>query len=234
MENNTNNNHNFSWCYAFWGIFGFFFHRKNLKKLPFWKSAGVDILVWGVLIGIVSKITSMFCIQYTVLDILHTIIFMVIWGFVGAWRFNKYKKDDYDETLWKRREKYGIISGIIFGIIFYVVLFSFIAIGTHYITENAVDNRTYVYFENGYVCDKFYQVNANHIEIETNAQVEHAVKEIHTYCPSDVYRTDTVDVKTIIEVYPQLTTWDFNAHFIHTYPTENGNTAYIYLKKINR
>ena len=47
MENNTNNNHNFSWCYAFWGIFGFFFHRKNLKKLPFWKSAGVDILVWG-------------------------------------------------------------------------------------------------------------------------------------------------------------------------------------------
>lgn len=229
MENNTNNNHNFSWCYAFWGIFGFFFHRKNLKKLPFWKSAGVDICCWGFVLGVLNKLTNLIP-STTFTDILLTAIIMTLWGFVGAWRFNRYKKDDYDETLWKRREKYGIISGIIL----YVVLFSFIAIGTHYITENSVDNRTYVYFENGYVCDKFFQVNANHIEIETNAQVEHAVKEIHTYCPSDVYRTDTVDVKTIIEVYPQLTTWDFNAHFIHTYPTENGNTAYIYLKKINR
>lgn len=229
MENNTNNNHNFSWCYAFWGIFGFFFHRKNLKKLPFWKSAGVDICCWGFVLGVLNKLTKLIP-STTFTDILLTAIIMALWGFVGAWRFNKYKKDDYDETLWKRREKYGIISGIIL----YVVLFSFIALGTYYITKNSVDNRTYVYFENGYVCDKFYQVNANHIEIETNAQVEHAVKEIHTYCPSDVYRTDTVDVKTIIEVYPQLTTWDFNAHFIHTYPTENGNTAYIYLKKINR
>ena len=229
MENNTNNNHNFSWCYAFWGIFGFFFHRKNLKKLPFWKSAGVDICCWGFVLGVLNRLSHIIP-SSTFFDFVFTIGFVALWGFVGAWRFNKYKKDDYDETLWKRREKYGIISGIIL----YVVLFSFIAIGTHYITENSVDNRTYVYFENGYVCDKFYQVNANHIEIETNAQVEHAVKEIHTYCPSDVYRTDTVDVKTIIEVYPQLTTWDFNAHFIHTYPTENGNTAYIYLKKINR
>ena len=229
MENNTNNNHNFSWCYAFWGIFGFFFHRKNLKKLPFWKSAGVDICCWGFVLGVLNKLTK-FIPSTTFTDILLTVTIMALWGFVGAWRFNKYKKDDCDETLWKRREKYGIISGIIL----YVVLFSFIAIGTHYITENTVDNRTYVYFENGYVCDKFYQVNANHIEIETNDQVEHAVKEIHTYCPGDVYRTDTVDVKAVIEVYPQLTTWDFNAHFIHTYPTENGNTAYIYLKKINR
>lgn len=229
MENNTNNNHNFSWCYAFWGIFGFFFHRKNLKKLPFWKSAGVDICCWCFVLGVINRLSHIIP-SSTFFDFVFTIGFAALWGFVGAWRFNKYKKDDYDETLWKRREKYGIISGIIL----YVVLFSFIAIGTHYINENSVDNRTYVYFENGYVCDKFYQVNANHIEIETNAQVEHAVKEIHTYCPSDVYRTDTVDVKTIIEVYPQLTTWDFNAHFIHTYPTENGNTAYIYLKKINR
>ena len=232
MTNNTETTKTpiFSWCYAFWGIFGFFFHRKNTEKRPFWKSAGVDICCWGFVLGVLNRLTNLIP-SVLFIDIIITVILMAIWGFVGAWRFNKYKKNDFDEMLWKRREKYGIISGIIC----YIIFFGLIAVGSNYIQENSVDNRTYVYYENGYVCDKFYQVNdANHISVETNAEVEHALKEIHTYCPSDVYRTDTVDVKTIIEVYPQLTTWDFNAHFIHTYPTENGNTAYIFLKKVNR
>lgn len=117
MNNNENYKPVFSWTYALWGVFGYFFHRKNMNKLPFWKSAGIDILVWGFLIGIVSKITAMFCVQ----SILHTIIFMAIWGFVGAWRFNKFKKNDYDVELYKEREMIGIMSGIITYFIVFVI-----------------------------------------------------------------------------------------------------------------
>lgn len=121
MNNYENYKPVFSWTYALWGVFGYFFHRKNVNKLPFWKSAGVDILVWGFLIGIVSKITAMFYVQSTVLDILHPIIFMAIWGFVGAWRFNKFKKINYDVELYKEREMIGIMSGIITYFIVFVI-----------------------------------------------------------------------------------------------------------------
>lgn len=230
MENNENKIA-FSWAYTFWGVFGYFFHRKNIEKRPFRKCAGVDIIMWGIIIGFFSKITSIICSQTTALDFIHSLFMMAIWGFVGAWRFNKYKKSDYDEDLFKKREKISIITGIIMLITIFGAAF-----GYGYYTskiENTIDNVTYIYYENGYVCDKYFEVNANHVNVETNKDVERAVYEIHSYCPSDVYRTDTVDVKTIIEVYPQLTNWDFNAHFIHTYPTENGKTAYIFLKKVN-
>ncbi len=113
MKNNEIYTPRFSWSYAFWGIFGYFFHRKNMNKLPFLKCAGVDILMWGVLVGFVSKITAMFCVQYTVLDILHAIIFMAIWGVVGAWRFNKFKKPCWDAELYNERDTIGLMSGII-------------------------------------------------------------------------------------------------------------------------
>lgn len=121
MNNNENYKPVFSWTYALWGVFGYFFHRKNVNKLSFWKSAGVDILMWGVLLSIVSKITSLFFVPFTLLDILHTIIFMAIWGFVGAWRFNKFKKNDYDIELYKEREMIGIMSGIITYFIVFVI-----------------------------------------------------------------------------------------------------------------
>lgn len=230
LENNTKTEITFSWAYAFWGVFGYFYHRKNIEKRPFWKCAGVDIFMWAIILGIFNKITTIICSQSTVLDWLQTIFMASIWGFVGAWRFNKFKKNDYDVELFKKRDKIGLISGIIIWII--VISASFVY--GYYTTKvnNTADNVTYVYYENGYVCDKFYQVNANHVSVETNKEVEHALHEIHTYCPSDIYRTDTTDVKTIIEVYPQLTNWDFNAHFIHTYPTEDGKTAYIFIKKL--
>ncbi len=227
MENN--NNLKFSWCYAFFGIFGFFFHRVNMEKRKFWKSAGVDILCWGFVLGVLNKLTKLIP-STTFTDILLTVMIMTLWGFVGAWRFNKYKKENLDETILKRREKYGIISGIIIYSIFTIAYI--ILIGYANSVSSNIENRTLVYYENGYVCDKFYQVGGANTKIDTNKEVENALRKIHTYCPSDVFTSDTVDVKSIIELYPQLTNWDFNAHFIHTYPTENGNTAYIFIKRV--
>lgn len=121
MKNNENYKPCFSWAYAFWGVFGYFFHRKNMNKLPFWKCAGVDILMWGVLLGIVSKITATFCVQSAVSDILHAILFMAIWGVVGAWRFNKFKKPCWDAELYKERDTIGLVSGIITYFLIFVV-----------------------------------------------------------------------------------------------------------------
>lgn len=59
------------------GVFGgFLFHRINIEKRPFWKS---------------------------------------------AWRFNKYKKADWNVEMWKRRDCIGGVSGAIGTFILFIL-----------------------------------------------------------------------------------------------------------------
>lgn len=97
--------------------------------------------------------------------------------------------------------------------------------------NNKVNVTNNIYYENGYVCDKFFQVNPNYIDVSTNEKVENVIGEIHTYCPSDVYKSEYTNINEIVKIYPQLKMWNFNEHFIRSYPTKNGNVAYIYFKK---
>lgn len=102
----------FSWTYALWGVFGFFFHRINIEKRPFWKSAGIDIFCWMLVTRLFFKfLECVFANFYASLAVF--ILQMMFCGYIGAWRFNKFKKKDWDIAVWKRREKIGIISGVI-------------------------------------------------------------------------------------------------------------------------
>lgn len=114
----------FSWAYALWGgIIGFLIHRNNTKRLPFSKSAGVDILVVTFLIGLFSKFTCILCDAHYVFDLIHSLIFMCIWGFVGASRFNKFKLDKIDYEKFKKREKISIIVFLIWIILYFSLQF---------------------------------------------------------------------------------------------------------------
>lgn len=116
-ENNTEeekieNIPSFSWAYALWGVFGFFFHRINIEKHSFWKSAGIDIFCWMIVIGLFMKFLGVvFPGLYASIALF--ILQTMFCGYIGAWRFNKFKKKDWNIATWKRREKIGIVSGVI-------------------------------------------------------------------------------------------------------------------------
>lgn len=109
----TENDPKFSWAYAMWGIWGFLFHRINIEKRPFWKSAGVDIICWMFVIGLCKYVIASMCPALYIFAIMLWIMEAAACGYIGAWRFNKYKKADWDVETWKRRDYIGGVSGAI-------------------------------------------------------------------------------------------------------------------------
>ena len=106
----VNNKKRFSWAFFFWGILGYFFHRNHIRQdLPFWKCAGVDILVWMIVTTFLCRISLVLGCSMTTYNIIH----MFANGFVGAWRFNKYCIDDYNEQTYSNRETIASICGVI-------------------------------------------------------------------------------------------------------------------------
>lgn len=112
IDNAKSNPPSFSWAYAIWGVFGFFFHRVNIERRPFWKCAGIDIFCWMLVLGLFVKFME-YVFPGVYAGLVLFILQMVFCGYVGAWRFNKFKKQDWNLATWKRREKIGTISGAI-------------------------------------------------------------------------------------------------------------------------
>lgn len=232
----------FSFGYALLGPFAYFFHRKQIRQdLPFWKCAGVDMFVWAWLLGIVNRITSVLMDSNTVLSIVQMVGMMTMWGFVGAWRFNRFKRIDCDRPTYSRRDWFASLVGVIVMMLLYTSSY-IISKELPYIPEstqqttyssdyrNTTHRQTH-YWESGYICEKFFQLSG-HIDVSTNAKVSDAVHRIHTYCPGDDIVRDTVSEVEIVNTVPQLKTWDWNEDFIHSYATKDGKTAYIYIRKI--
>ena len=224
----------FSWGYAFGGVFAFLFHRNQVHQdLKFWKSAGVDILGWGILLGLVNRITTHIIGDSLSLAIIQQIFLCTIWGFVGAWRFNKFRvEEDFSRQVWRKREIYASITGILLWIVFTIVSMLPALINTTNNNVSASGQQSELFFiENSYACDKFFEVSAG-MPIETNEQVAKAVERIHIYCPEERIVQDTTVLSTVVSVFPQLKDWNWDKDFIHTYQAENGRTAYYYIKQI--
>lgn len=224
----------FSWGYAFGGVIAFLFHRNQVRQdIKFRKSAGVDILGWGILLGLINRITTHLIGDSLFLAVIQTIALCAIWGFVGAWRFNKFRiEEGFSRQVWRKREIYASITGILLWIVFTII--SMLPALTNTTNDNvsALGQQTELYFvENSYVCDKFFEVSAG-MPIETNEQIANAVERIHIYCPEERIVQDTTVLSTIDAVFPQLKDWNWDNDFIHTYQTENGRTAYYYIKQI--
>ena len=98
-------------------------------------------------------------------------------------------------------------------------------------THNGFSDSERFYFESSYACDKFFNVTAGR-HLKTNEQVASTVERIHIYCPDELIKKDTIGLSAINATFPQLKKWDWNNDFIHSYPTKNGRTAYVYIKKL--
>lgn len=231
----------FSPGYAFLWVFAYFFHRNQVRQdLPLWKCAGMDILVWGFLLGFVNRITGFITgsADSTIIDIIQCICMCILWGFVGAWRFNRYHRPDFDITVWKRRDFMAACVGatLWFILIAITIMSSYSTSSTERNSNIAgvqsAINTPILYFESSYACDAFFDKQTG-LPLETNSDVERAVKLIHTYCPNENQVVDTVTPQQVIATYPQLSEWNWDNHFIHTYLTTTERTAYIYIKKLN-
>lgn len=231
----TNLNPKFSFAFAFWGVFGYFFHKNQLNtKKPFFKSAGNDIFVWMLLCNIIDRIFTVLLEDYIILSIFESIGLIFLMGFVGAWRFNKHKIAECSIDTWKKREKYGLISGVIL----YIILGTIGFVGgamEEYITASSTNNENIYIVENGFICDKFFDVSEG-LPIDTEKQIDNALERIHTYCPTDVLFNEKYSEGDVFKQFPQLRTYNFkeNPSFIHSYEAENKATAYIYVKLISR
>lgn len=224
----------FSWGYAFGGVVAFFFHRNQVRQdLSFRKSAGADILGWGILLGLINRITTQLIGDSLSLAVIQQIVLCAIWGFVGAWRFNKFRVEEgFSRQLWRKREIYASITGILLWIVFTIVSMVPTLANTASDNVSASEPPSELFFvENSYACDKFFEVSAG-MPIETNEQIAKAVERIHIYCPEERMVQDTTTLSTIVAVFPQLKDWNWDNDFIHTYQAENGRTAYYYIKPI--
>lgn len=230
----TNLNPKFSFAFAFWGVFGYFFHKNQLNtKKSFFKSAGSDIFVWMFLCGILDRIVSFLVEDNAILSILESFGLIVLTGFVGAWRFNKHKIAECSIDTWKKREKYGLISGVVLYTLLLIGGFAYSFI-SEYAEASSINENIYV-VENGIACDKFFDVSEG-LSIETEKQIDNVLERIHTYCPSDVYFRENYGESNLFKQFPQLRTYDFkqNPSFIHTYETDKNATAYVYVKFIGK
>lgn len=199
----------FSWAYALLGIFGYFFHRNQTDtSRPFWKCAGIDISVWMIVIGIVSKIIDRLFVGDNIFFVIMLMFaHMAVLGLIGAWRFNKYKRTPFSADVWKKRERKGLITGIIVWVIYMPLLFvqnlSFES------SEQFSQEENFYYAENGIACDKFFDVSDG-MSIETDEQIDNALLRIHIYCPNDVVVQDTINDATLKELFPQLNAYNFD------------------------
>ena len=226
---------NFSIAYALLGPFGYFFHRNQVRKdIPFWKCAGLDLFaitfIGGFLLRIILVILSIDPSKFSIAQAAaYDIIIAVSWGFVGAWHFKRYMREDInteaDKEIWKRRELYSLFTGSVVWLVIHAVA----------LLENPAfaDNVQKNYeTQNGYICEKYFEVNQSYQIFETNDQIRNAIKEIHSFCPSDLATKDTVSLEEIERIMPQLVGYDFSKDFIHSYVTVDSNIAYIYIRKI--
>lgn len=98
---------NYSVAFAFFGIFGYFFHRSQLKGVR--------------MIGLVIGMMIMMKFMRSFVDI--AVLEMIACGFVGGSFMNKHcmSRPDFDMVLFERRETIAAIAGLIMWTVFIFV-----------------------------------------------------------------------------------------------------------------